>query len=198
MVTLQPAAESKQHQLYSVCLHSFVSPGLQDLFIIFALILHRNTWDRILVLHKWLQAKGLFSIYHHKPCSVMWESLVGLNCIKKVKPEPVSQLGLVQSKLTGSPKGFNESLHFLRLSLHTNMSLELSQGFVELHAGKIHLIHNATVKEKTKRGEGSERERRVTLGLVVACHCAEKVCERARAVCGKLWVPKCWWRIFLL
>lgn len=38
------------------------------------------------------------------------------------------------SELTVSPKGFDESLHFLCLSLNANMSLELSQGFVELHA----------------------------------------------------------------
>lgn len=56
------------------------------------------------------------------------------------------------SELTASPKGFDESLHFLRFPLHTNMSLELSQGFVKLHAGKIHLIHDATVKGETKRG----------------------------------------------
>lgn len=58
-----------------------------------------------------------------------------LNCIeKKMMPEPVSQPGLVVSELTVSPKGFDESLHFLCFSLNTNVSLELSEGFVELHA----------------------------------------------------------------
>lgn len=78
-----------------------------------------------------------------------------MNCIKRTEPEPVSQRGLVVSELTVSPKGFDESLHFLRFSLHTNMSLELSQGLVKLHAGKIHLIHDATVKGETKRGKRS-------------------------------------------
>lgn len=78
-----------------------------------------------------------------------------MNCIKRTEPEPVSQWGLVMSELTVSPKGFDESLHFLRFSLHTNMSLELSQGFVELHAGKIHLIHDTTVKEETQREKRS-------------------------------------------
>lgn len=58
------------------------------------------------------------------------------------------------SELTVSPKGFDESLHFLRLSLNTNMSLELSQGFVELHAREIHLVHNATAKGQTRQTEG--------------------------------------------
>lgn len=87
------------------------------------------------------------------------------------------------SELTVSPKGFDESLHFLCLSLNTNMSLELSQGFVELHAREIHLIHNTTTKGQTE----SEKK----LGLVVACHCNKKVSERACAsaclcVCNKL------------
>lgn len=85
----------------------------------------------------------------------MWGPVVVMNCIKRTEPEPVSQWGLVMSELTVSPKGFDESLHFLRFSLHTNMSLELSQGFVELHAGKIHLIHDTTVKEETQREKRS-------------------------------------------
>lgn len=85
----------------------------------------------------------------------MWRPVVVMNCIKRMEPEPVSQRGLVVSELTVSPKGFDESLHFLCFSLHTNMSLELSQGFVKLHAGKIHLIHDTTVKGETKRGKRS-------------------------------------------
>lgn len=38
------------------------------------------------------------------------------------------------------------------------MSLELSQGLVKLHAGKIHLVHDATVKGETKRGGKGKRE----------------------------------------
>lgn len=85
------------------------------------------------------------------------------------------------SELTVSPKGFDESLHFLCFSLNTNMSLELSQGFVELHAREIHLIHNTAIKGQTER----ERKRRVKLGLVIVCHSNEKVSERACAcVCA--------------
>lgn len=94
------------------------------------------------------------------------------------------------NELTVSPKGFDESLHFLCFSLNTNMSLELSEGFVELHAREIHLIHDTTIKGQTERGEKSKER----LGLVAVCHCNEEVSERARAsvcVCIKLRVPKC-------
>lgn len=72
----------------------------------------------------------------------------------------VSEAPPVGSEMTVSPKGFDESLHFLRLSLNTNMSLELSQGFVELHAREIHLVHDATAKGTDRQTEGGrERER---------------------------------------
>ncbi|TNN80014.1 hypothetical protein EYF80_009663 [Liparis tanakae] len=68
-----------------------------------------------------------------------------------MKPEPVGQRSWDVSELTVSPKGLDESLHFLGLSLDTDVSLELSEGFVQLHAGEIHLIHNTTNKRRTER-----------------------------------------------
>lgn len=78
-----------------------------------------------------------------------------------MEPEPVSQQGSpwLGSELTVSPKGFDESLHFLRLSLNTYMSLELSQGLVELHAREIHLVNNATAKGQTDRQREGERSK---------------------------------------
>ncbi len=140
-------------------------------------------------LHRWLQAKGLFILKKIRvPLPALLSDVMDCCCVElysKVKPGPVSQWGPVVSELTVSPKGFDESLHFLCFSLNTNMSLELSQGFVELHAWEIHLIHHTTRKgqtrEKGKKKERAKREKRVRLGLVVVCRCNEKVSERASA-----------------
>lgn len=60
------------------------------------------------------------------------------------------------SELTVSPKGFDESLHFLCFSLNADMSLELSQGFIQLHTREVHLIHNAAIKRQAGREPGRE------------------------------------------
>lgn len=101
------------------------------------------------------------------------------------------------SELTVSPKGFNESLHFLRFTLNTNVSLELSQGFIQLHAWKIHLIHDATVKGKTKREQTTKQSDtgfRCSTPQVRARH---DVCV-CLFVSVNLWVHKCWRQILLL
>lgn len=41
------------------------------------------------------------------------------------------------------PEGLDEPLYLLGLSLHADVSLELPQGLVQLHAGEVHLIHYA-------------------------------------------------------
>lgn len=80
-------------------------------------------------------------------------------------------------KLTVSPKGFDESLHFLCFSLNTDMGLELSQGFVKLHAGEIHLVHNTAIKRQRGRGGKTRKKGKMKLGLVSVLHCSEKVTE---------------------
>lgn len=40
------------------------------------------------------------------------------------------------------PEGLDEPLHLLCLPLHTDVGLELPQGFVQLHAREIHLVHH--------------------------------------------------------
>lgn len=48
-----------------------------------------------------------------------------------------------------SPESFYESLHLLGFSLHADVRLKLSQGFIQLHVGKVHLIyHTAEGKQK--------------------------------------------------
>lgn len=41
------------------------------------------------------------------------------------------------------PEGLYEPLHLLGLPLHADVSLELPQGLVQLHAGEVHLVHYA-------------------------------------------------------
>lgn len=99
------------------------------------------------VLHRCPKARGLFilkiSKCPYQPCSVMWWTAVVLSWNKK--------WSVVVSDLTVSPKGFDESFHFLCFSLNADMSLELSQGFVEFHAWEIHLVHNTAIKRQTER-----------------------------------------------
>lgn len=42
-----------------------------------------------------------------------------------------------------SPESFYESLYLLGFPLHTDVRLKLPQGFIQLHVGKVHLIHHA-------------------------------------------------------
>lgn len=125
--------------------------------------------------------------YIPKRCFYYCIKCISLACLCwigwKCEARAVSQAGEVVRDLTGSPKGFDESLHFLCLSLHTNMSLELSQGFIELHAWKIHLVHDAAVKGETKRGQSSERQRKgVSVFVMLLRRCVQAdavwVCER--------------------
>lgn len=44
---------------------------------------------------------------------------------------------------THQPESLDEPLHFLCLSLHFNLSLELPESVVQVHAGEVHLIHHA-------------------------------------------------------
>lgn len=41
------------------------------------------------------------------------------------------------------PEGLYEPLHFLGFPLHADVSLELAQGLVQLHAGEVHLVYHA-------------------------------------------------------
>lgn len=47
-----------------------------------------------------------------------------------------------------SPVCFNKPLHFLCFPLHPDVSLELSQGFIQLHAREVHLIYHTAAKRK--------------------------------------------------
>jgi len=47
-----------------------------------------------------------------------------------------------------SPECLYQSLHFLRFTLHTNMSLKLPQSLIQLHPREIHLIHHTAIKMK--------------------------------------------------
>lgn len=44
---------------------------------------------------------------------------------------------------THKPKSLDKPLHFLCLSLHFNLGLELPEGVIQVHAGEVHLIHHA-------------------------------------------------------
>lgn len=53
---------------------------------------------------------------------------------------------MLQAPVNGEgvlPEGLYEPLHLLGLPLHTDVSLELPQGLIQLHAGEVHLVHHA-------------------------------------------------------
>lgn len=47
-----------------------------------------------------------------------------------------------------SPVSFDKPFHFLCFTLHPDVSLELSQGFIQLHAREVHLIHHTAATRK--------------------------------------------------
>ena len=106
-----------------------------------------------------------------KTCSAMWWTVV---------------MYLVVSKLTRLPKSFDKSFHLLCFSLNTDVSLELSQGFVKFHAREIHLVHHAAIKRQTIR-----------LGSVVVSHRNDnksECIEMCMCVNVEHTLCKCWWQ----
>lgn len=59
---------------------------------------------------------------------------------------------LGESGETGTPEGFNESLHFLGLALNPDVGLELSECIIQIHGGEVHLIHHTAEKHRSGYG----------------------------------------------
>lgn len=60
------------------------------------------------------------------------------------------------------PEGLDETLHFLGLSLHPDVGLELPQRIVQFHAGEVHLIHHAaaeTSQNKVTEGKNCQSQK---------------------------------------
>lgn len=49
------------------------------------------------------------------------------------------------------PEGLDKTFHLLGFSLDADVGLKFPQGFVQLHAGEVHLIHHATVGSRSNR-----------------------------------------------
>lgn len=71
-----------------------------------------------------------------------------LKCSEKrlVETGHQSTKGWLQEWEAGTPEGFNESLHFLGLTLNANMGLELPERIIQIHRGEVHLIHHTAGK----------------------------------------------------
>lgn len=48
----------------------------------------------------------------------------------------------------GTPEGFDESFHFLGLTLNPDMGLELPECIIQIHGGEIHLIHHTAEEQR--------------------------------------------------